>query len=438
MAADIEIRVPDIGDFDDVEIVEVLVSVGDRVQVEDSLVTLESDKASMEIPSPQAGVVTELKVNLGDRVSEGALLVVLSPDAELTAEPEHGVAAAPAETPPEPPPALELRQPGEREPPPSPVAAITPEPQVTSRPPHASPLVRRYARDIGVDLTRTQGSGPAGRILVDDVKTHVREVLAQGGGSRGALPEVPEVDFARFGAVERLPLNKVRRVAAASLTRSWLNVPHVTQHEEADITALEAFRKRKAPDAEARGVRLSPLFFVMKAVVAALRRFQEFRSSLDPSGESLIVKQYFHLGVAVDTDSGLIVPVVRDVDQKGIFELAEEVADLAEKARARKLRPLDMQGACFTISSLGGIGGSYFTPIVNAPEVAILGLSRTVVKPVWSESEQGPEGAEGAFVPRSMLPLSLSYDHRVIDGAAAARFTAFLKTLLFDPGNLLL
>jgi pyruvate dehydrogenase E2 component (dihydrolipoamide acetyltransferase) len=295
--------------------------------------------------------------------------------------------------------------------------------------------VRGFARELGVDLGKTSGSGAAGRILMDDVRSHVRHAMSsavagQGGPSPLGIPTVPAVDFSKFGPVEEVPLAKIRRVSAANLHRSWLNVPHVTQHDESDISELEVFRKSRAADAKARGLRLSPLLFLMKAVVISLRRFPDFRSSLQPDGQSLIRKHYFHIGVAVDTENGLVVPVVRDVDQKSIFELAAEVAELAEKARARKLGLGDMQGGVFTISSLGGIGGTAFTPIVNAPEVAVLGVSRTATRPVWIEDE-------GGFVPRQLLPLSLSYDHRVIDGASAARFTTDLCRTLCDPIHLL-
>jgi pyruvate dehydrogenase E2 component (dihydrolipoamide acetyltransferase) len=298
--------------------------------------------------------------------------------------------------------------------------------------------VRKQARELGVDLSATAGSGPQGRILEEDVKSHVRQALSAGGAPGGGLPSVRSVDFTRFGEVEEVPLAKIRQRAGQNLTASWLNLPHVTQHDEADITELESYRKAKAADAQAQGVRLSPLVFVMKAVVIGLRRYPEFASSLAPDGRSLILKKSFHLGVAVDTENGLVVPVVRDVNRKRILELARETAALAEDAREGKLSPNEMQGAVFTISSLGGIGGTAFTPIVNAPEVALLGVSRSVVKPVWSAGlDLSPEGG-GRFEPRVRLPLSLSYDHRVIDGAAAVRFTQLLCNVLADPANLLL
>jgi pyruvate dehydrogenase E2 component (dihydrolipoamide acetyltransferase) len=482
LAERIEISVPDIGDFEDVEVVEILVAKGDEVEFDDPLVSVESDKATMEIPSTAAGVVAEIRVAEGDRVSEGSVLVVLEGAAETGA----GAAEedAPADDPAEKTSAVESP-----EPPPTPVATEAPvDPEIedaapsptsaplaedvtssepgrremspaASRPvpdragvPHASPLVRRYARELGVPIETTSGSGPAGRVLVDDLKAQVRERFAGGTESAGArgeagIPPVPSVDFARFGPVQETPLTRVQKVAGPGLHRSWLNVPHVTQNDEADITELERFRRDRKEAAAERGIRLSPLVLVMKAVVVVLREFPKFRSSLAPEGDRLIVKDYFHLGVAVDTDQGLVVPVIRDVDRKGVFALAEEIADTAERARARKLGPDDLAGACFTISSLGGIGGGHFSPIVNAPEVAILGLSKTRVAPVWqgpspldpAEDGESPlaEGP-GAFVPRITLPFSLSYDHRVIDGADAVRFTSRLARVLADPSFLLL
>ena len=458
MANELEVRIPDIGEFDDVEIVEVLVSAGDRVEAEDSLVTLESDKATMEIPAPAAGTIVEMKLALGDRVSEGSLVLILSTDGAVEAEsaPEAGLdvdtpstdSAVAAQAP------VETRTPaaGERsahaesgsqdrlQRTPSGPARGAPPAVVESRAsgdaapvPHASPLVRGFARGLGVDLRETSASGPAGRILMDDVRSHVRGALTgsqRGRGGEAGIPPVPAVDFSKFGPVEEVPLAKIRRVSATNLHRSWLNVPHVTQHDEADISELELFRKSRAGDAKQRGLRLSPLLFLLKAVVISLRRFPDFRSSLTPDGQALVRKEYFHVGVAVDTEHGLVVPVVRDVDQKSVYELASEVSALAEKARTRKLGMGDMQGAVFTISSLGGIGGTAFTPIVNAPEVAVLGVSRTATRPVWVE-----EASE--FAPRQMLPLSLSYDHRVIDGASAARFTTDLCRTLSDPVYLL-
>ena len=473
MAERIEICVPDIGDFEDVEVVEILVAKGDAVEFDDPLISVESDKATMEIPSTAGGRVAEILVSEGDRVSEGSVLVVLegtadadddgaadadderaaeaAPAAAAEAEPastgEIEEAAAPSETVPKAPPSV-VSDPVRRDMSP---AASRPVPDREGVP-HASPLVRRYARELGVPIETTPGSGPAGRVLVDDLRQQVRErfsgdaeaVPASGGSG---IPPVPAVDFTRFGPVEEVPLTRVQKVAGPGLHRSWLNVPHVTQNDEADITDLERFRADRKEAAAERGVRLSPLILVMKAVVVALRDFPKFRSSLAPEGDRLLVKDYYHLGVAVDTDQGLVVPVIRDVDRKGVLELAAEVSDVAERARARKLGPDDLSGACFTISSLGGIGGGHFTPIVNAPEVAILGLAKTKIAPVWegpsplhpADDGDSPlaEGA-GAFVPRITLPFSLSYDHRVIDGADAVRFTSRLARILADPGFLLL
>ncbi len=444
----IQVLVPDIGDFDEVEIIEVLVAKGDRVEVEDSLVTLESDKATMEIPSPEAGIVGDVSVQLGDRVSEGTPLLVLDVEDEAAAE------EAPLQAP-EPRAADGARAEGARqevdEARPKPAPALRPgEPPPSSPPvpderrggdvlPHASPLVRKQARELGVDLAHAAGTGPGGRILAEDVKDHVRQVLSSRAVAAGSgIPPVRKVDFSRYGETLEVPLPRIRQRSGQNLSASWLNLPHVTQHDAADITELEAYRKSVAPAAEDQGVRLSPLIFVMKAVVLALREFPEFGSSLSPDGTSLILKKSFHLGVAVDTENGLVVPVVRDVNLKRLVELARETAELAETARAGKLAALQMQGACFTISSLGGIGGTAFTPIVNAPEVALLGVSRTAVKPVWSKGLDVSEEGRGGFEPRLMLPLSLSYDHRVIDGAAAVRFTTFLCQTLADPANLLL
>ena len=436
----LDVFVPDIGDFDDVEVVEVLVAKGDEVAEEDPLCSIESDKATMELPSPHAGVVVSVAVSVGDKVSEGALVCSLevAPDAASTSEPAmepsepasppgpaQGLAASPGGATPSTSPSVT----GPR---PAPLPPVEPGERAGAVRAHASPLVRRQARELGVDLAAATGSGPHGRILEQDLKQHVRDVMTGGGG--GGIPAIPEVDFARFGPVEEVALPKIRRVSATNLSRAWLNVPHVTQHDEADVTELERYRReRKARAAEA-GVKLSPLVFAMKATVQALRRFPDFRSSLAPGGEALVRKDYFHLGVAVDTEHGLVVPVIRDVDRKGILELSRELSEVAERARARKLTPSDLSGAVFSISSLGGIGGTAFTPIVNAPEVAILGLSRLQTRPLWLEDDE----AGGRFVPRQVLPLSLSYDHRVIDGASAARFTTELVRVLSDPTHLLL
>ncbi len=425
MSDKVPVVVPDIGDFDQVDVVEVLVAVGDDVSVDQSLITLESDKASMEVPSPAAGRVVEIAVELGGQVGEGDLILTIEavdPPAE-----EREEAAGPSEEPaptaveataPAPSPAPRP-SPSRRRPPPAGGAPATP-----TSPPHASPAVRRFARLLGADLTRVSGSGVKGRILRGDVEAFVKEVMTGGGRAAGAgIPPVPEVDFSKFGPVESKPLSRIRKLSAANLHRSWLNVPHVTQHDEADITDLEAFRRAHLDEARERGVRLTLLAFLMKAVAASLAEFPEMNSSLAPDGESLILKRYCHLGVAVDTPDGLVVPVVRDVDRKSVYELAGELGEVSGRARERKLRPADIQGASFTISSLGGIGGTAFTPIVNAPEVGILGVSRAVRRPVYI-------GA--GLAPRLMLPVSLSYDHRVIDGASAVRFTTHLCSALAD------
>ena len=432
-----EVLVPDIGDFEDVEVVEILVSAGDRVETEDSLITVESDKATLEIPSPHAGTVVELYVALGDRVSQGARILTLEADAAAPApevsEPaprESGAETAqPAAGRIEPEPPAPRRQPSA---PPAGPAAPALE-RAPGRTGHASPSVRRLARELGVDLALVEGSGRKGRILKQDVQEHVKRALA---GSAVAMPgnvvqiePQAEIDFARFGEIEVQELHRIRRIAAKRLHAAWVTAPHVTQFDEADITELEEFRLSRRDEAERRGVRLTLLPFLMKAAVGALRAHPRFNASLEAGGERLILKRYFHLGVAVDTPNGLIVPVVRDVDAKSLFELAAELADKSERARARRLRPEELAGGGFSLSSLGGIGGTHFTPIINPPEVAILGVSRHAWKPVYRDGE---------FVPRLMLPLSLSYDHRVIDGADGARFTQTLRERLSDVRNLLL
>jgi len=476
LASEIEVRVPDIGDFEKVEVVEVLVAPGDRVEEEDSLVSLESDKATMEIPAPRAGIVRKLEVAVGDAVSMGSVLLTMEVEESVAADlpPRIGEEESAAEqgaeeaAPRAVTPSIEAiwakTHTHGPEHPPAPWDSAA---AAAGRAPHASPLVRKAARELGVDLSKAEGSGPNERILVDDVKRHVRGVMAAERPMAVAIPGADEVgapavapgagssapgagsrapgagsrkaiDFSRFGEIEERALGKIRRVSAANLSRSWQTVPHVTQQDEADVTDLESFRRRAGDAAKERGVKLSPLHFLMKATAVALREFPDFRSSLAPDGQSLILKNYYHLGIAVDTEQGLVVPVVRDVDQKGILEIAGELAGLAERARARKLRPEEMQGACFTISSLGGIGGTHFTPIVNAPEVAILGASALQTKPLWQKGPDGEGEEAGCFVPRKVLPLSLSYDHRVIDGAEAVRFTTRLKGILERPVNLLL
>lgn len=429
--ADQPVRVPDIGDFKDVEVIEVLVKEGDVIKAEDSLITLESDKAAMEVPAPMGGRVKSIAVKAGDRVSQGSLILTLSPVAEATA-PAPAPSQAPAEAP--VPPAAEPPVPSKR---PAPVPSAPPSSD-SGRPipPHASPAIRRFARELGADLTKVRGSGPKGRILKEDVQAFIKAMLQKAaapapapGGGAFALPPLPEVDFAKFGPIESKPLTRIQKLSGPNLHRNWVSIPHITQHDEADITELEAFRQSLKAEADRRGVKLSFLPFVLKAVVAALKAFPTFNASLAANGEALVLKRYFHIGVAVDTPEGLVVPVLRDVDQKSVFELAAELAELSGKARGKKLRGPDLEGGCFTVSSLGGIGGTHFTPIINAPEVAILGLSRTQTKPVWQGNQ---------FVPRLMLPLSVSYDHRVIDGAEGARFTVHLANLLADLRRVLL
>ncbi|MYB18048.1 MAG: dihydrolipoyllysine-residue acetyltransferase [Holophagales bacterium] len=426
MSDKVPVVVPDIGDFDQVDVVEVLVAVGDDVSVDQSLITLESDKASMEVPSPAAGRVVEIAVELGGQVGEGDLILTIEA-VELPAEEREETAGPSEESEPTtveatvPAPSAAPRPSPSRRRPPPPARG---GPATSTSPPHASPAVRRFARLLGADLTSVSGSGAKGRILREDVEAFVKEVMTGRGPAAGAgIPPVPEIDFSKFGPIESKPLGRIRRLSAASLQRSWLNVPHVTQHDEADITDLEAFRRAHLDEARERGVRLTLLAFLMKAVAASLAEFPEMNSSLAPDGESLILKRYFHLGVAVDTPDGLVVPVVRDVDRKSVYALAGELGEVSGRARERKLRPADIQGATFTISSLGGIGGTAFTPIVNAPEVGILGVSRAVRRPVYI-------GA--GLAPRLMLPVSLSYDHRVIDGAYAVRFTTHLCSVLAD------
>jgi len=420
VAVEREVRVPDIGDFENVDVIEVLVAPGDRVDAEASLVTLESDKATMEIPAPWAGVVKEISVAVGDQVSQGSLLARM----EVAERPP---AAAPA--------AIEQRDATPRA---VPERTVRPAAEKRAPPPepgpppesHASPSVRRLARELGVDLGLVPGSGRKGRILKDDVQGFVKSSLQQGTSASVPIAGIsvaraPEIDFSKFGPTELQPLNRIRRLASANLHRSWVTVPHVTQFDEADVTELDRFRKEQKASAEARGIKLTFLPFVVKACARALLEFPHFNSSLDRSGENLIVKRYVNVGVAVDTEHGLVVPVLRDADQKGIFDLADELQDLSARARDRKLRPADMQGGTFSVSSLGGIGGRFFTPIVNHPEVAILGVSRMSLQPVH-------QPGDGSFAARLILPLSLSYDHRVIDGADAARFTTRLAQLLTD------
>jgi pyruvate dehydrogenase E2 component (dihydrolipoamide acetyltransferase) len=417
----INIHVPDIGDFDAVEVIEVSVAIGDVVEEEQSLLTLESDKASMDIPSTAAGTVTDIKVSVGDSVAEGDLIVVLSGQATEETKAEvpvvtDAVKAAPAVAPK-----------------PAPVSNTA---TIVSKPSgkiHASPTVRKFARELGVDLAGvTKASGPKGRLLKEDIKNHVKQRLSnvEGPSAIGSgIPPIPAVDFSKFGEIEEKPLSKIKRLTGTNLSRAWLNVPMVTHHELADITEMEAFRKSLKADAEKRGVKVTFLAFIMKALVAALKEFPQFNASLSPDGQSLIYKKYYNIGIAVATPNGLVVPVFKDVDKTNIFDLAEQMGEISKKARDGKLSPKEMQGACMTISSLGGIGGTAFSPIVNAPEVAILGATRADIQPVWDGKD---------FVPRLMLPLDMTYDHRVIDGADAAAFMVALSGYLNDIRRVLL
>ena len=420
-AGPMTVKVPDIGDFKEVAVIEVLVKPGDTVAAEQSLITVESDKATMEIPSPAAGRIAVMKLKVGDKVSEGSTIL------ELDAE-----GAAPA--------ASQGRQPQAASAPAAvPEAAVPQPPPVPKEPrdetqakPHASPSVRKFARELGVDLGRVRGTGPKGRILHADVQGFVKGALAavpaaapaaKGSALPFNVPAWPEVDFAKFGPVEMKPLTRLQKLSGPNLHRNWISIPHVTQFDEADITDLEAFRKSNTADTEKQGFKLTMLAFLIKACVTALRQHPNFNASLDRTGETLVVKKYYNIGVAVDTPDGLVVPVVRDADRKGVFDVARELAEISKLARDKRLRSGDLQGGTFSISSLGGIGGSAFTPIINAPEVAILGVSKAVLRPVWNGK---------AFEPRLMLPLSLAYDHRVIDGAAGARFTSYLASVLAD------
>jgi pyruvate dehydrogenase E2 component (dihydrolipoamide acetyltransferase) len=422
------VLVPDLGDFEQIDIIEVMVAPGSQVTAEDPLIMLESEKAAIEIPSPYSGTVKELLVGTGDKVSEGDQILTMEVAAGPVKTEQKPAPVAAAE--PEPVPAAEKRA-GDKEQAPPPVPP-TPENGRSRHNPHASPAVRRISRELGVDLTQVKGSGPRGRILKEDVQVYVKAAMAKqksGPGPGLILPETPAVDFSIFGEIETQPLSKIKAISGAHLHSSWLKVPHVTQFDEADITELEAFRKEHAQEAKQQGFRLTLLAFMIKACVMALRKFPQFNSSLDPGGENLILKRYYNIGFAVDTPAGLVVPVIKNVEQKGLFDLAQELEQLSGKARDRRLGKSDMEGGTFTISSLGGIGGTGFTPIVNTPEVAILGVARAAIKPVY---------IDGEFMPRLVLPFSLSYDHRVIDGADGARFTSHLSTELSDIRKLLL
>jgi pyruvate dehydrogenase E2 component (dihydrolipoamide acetyltransferase) len=420
-----QVLVPDIGNYKDVPVIEVMVKVGDAVKAEQSLLTLETDKATMDVPAPFDGVVKEVKVKVGDNISEGSLIFVVeaSAGAAKAAAPAPS-AAAPAQAAPVAAVAAVVA--------PAPTPVQTPVAAVVSNAApagkaHASPSIRSFARELGVDLTQVKGTAVKGRISKDDVQNFVKTALSQprgaAGGSGMQVLAMPVVDFAKFGAVESQPLSRIKKISGANLHRNWVTIPHVTQFDEADISEMEAFRKQIGAEYAKQDVKITPLVFMLKAVVAALQKFPEFNASLDASGENLILKKYYHIGVAVDTPNGLMVPVLRDVDKKGLVQLAKELGEISAKARALKITAADMQGGCFSISSLGGIGGTAFTPIINAPEVAILGVSKASMKPVYQDGE---------FVPRLMLPLSLSYDHRVIDGASGARFTQYLAQVLSD------
>lgn len=437
MTKRIEITVPDIGDFGDVPVIEVLVAAGDAVEAEQSLVTLESDKATMEVPAPVAGIIVELRVQLDDTVSEGDIVAVIDAADEVVSsdpaateqrapEPEVKQSKAPVSAPPAPSAKVSSPAPpsaGSRQSPPVPMDANAALP---SSAPYASPAIRRFARELGTDLALVTGSAKGGRIIREDVTTFVKSVMTgaaapASGGLVFDLPPPPKVNFSRYGEIELQPLTRIQKISGAYLHRNWLSIPHVTQNDLADITEMEAYRKANAEKAKEQGFKLTPLVFMIKAAVAALKEFPIFNASLDETRENLVLKKFFHIGIAVDTPDGLVVPVIRDCDQKDIFQLAGELGELSQKARDGKLKPTEMQGGCFSISSLGGIGGTSFTPIINAPEVAILGVSRSSIRPKWD--------GEG-FQPRMMLPLSLSYDHRVIDGANAARFARFLAVSL--------
>ncbi len=430
----VDIVVPDIGDFDEVAVIELLVQPGDDIAVEQSLITVESDKASMEIPSSHAGKLMTLKVKLGDKVSKGTLIAVIEAAAgQAAASPAPSAPSAPAPTAAGAPPATKPAD--------APAAMPAHQPTTPSATlPHASPSIRRYARELGVPLDKVKGSGPKGRITQTDVQTFVKGVMADtaapraaaapAGGSLPGLLPWPQVDFSKFGPVERKPLSRIKKISGANLHRNWVVIPHVTNHDDADITELEAFRvatNKENEKNEKAGIKVTMLAFLIKACVAALKKFPDFNASLD--GDEVVLKQYFHIGFAADTPNGLMVPVIKDADKKGVLQISQEMSELAKKARDGKLGPNDMAGGCFSISSLGGIGGRYFTPIINAPEVAILGVCRSNIEPRWDGK---------AFQPRLMLPLSLSWDHRAVDGAAAARFNAYLGAILADFRRVLL
>ena len=441
MANLIEVTVPDIGDYKNIPVIEVLVKAGDTVKAEDALMTLESDKATMDVPSPTGGVVKEIVIKPGDKVSKGTLVLKLealvsapkaaSPSPSSSPSPTAAPAAVPVVA------AEKAATPSMQRAPA--VALSQPTDDTGHRTAHAGPSVRQFARELGVDLSRVNGSGLKTRILREDVQAYVKAELARArgdGGAQGAsgglgfnLPPMAQIDFSKFGAIETKPLSRIRKLSGGFLHRNWVSIPHITQHDEADITEMEAFRKSQAEEAKKKGIKFTMLGFLLKASVVALKQFPEFNSSLSADGESLTLKHYFHIGIAVDTPNGLVVPVLRDIDKKGLLEIAQELGAVSDRMRVGKIAPADVQGGCFSISSLGGLGGTFFTPIINAPEVAILGVGKAVMKPVWDGK---------AFQPRLMLPLSLSYDHRVIDGAQGARFMSFLSQTLTDIRRLVL
>lgn len=422
MAKLIDVKIPDIGDYSDIPVIEVHVKAGDRVDAEQSLITLESDKASMDVPSPASGIVKEIKIKIGDKVSKDHTFLILEAE-----ESSSTVATTPSK--PTPPPVQQAA------PTPPPVVKEAPQVQAQavthdtiSGTSHASPSVRKYARELGVDVNQVKGTGPKGRITQEDVQKFVKSVMSGqssvGATSQGSglnLLPWPKVDFSKFGSTTRQPLSRIKKISAANLSRNWIVIPSVTYHEDADITDLEAFRNDTNKQNEKAGIKITMLSFIIKACVAGLKKFPEFNSSLD--GDDLVLKEYFHIGFAADTPNGLVVPVIKDADKKGIYEIAKEASELAKLAREGKLKPEQMQGACFTISSLGGIGGTYFSPIINAPEVAILGVSKAAIKPVWNGKE---------FIPRLICPLSLTADHRVIDGVLGTKFNVYIAELLAD------
>ncbi|MFZ1386024.1 MAG: dihydrolipoyllysine-residue acetyltransferase [Thiolinea sp.] len=433
-----EVRVPDIGDFKEVEIIEVLVKVGDSIQAEDSLIAVESDKASMEIPAPTAGIVKEVRVQQGDRVSKGSLILTLELQTHIEKKPPVAsnsiTSPASAGTHLHP---FDLKANPTASAPKAPSQAKTVVDHEAFKKAYATPSVRKFARELGVDLSRVAGSGRKQRITQEDVKGYIKDVMGLGLQSKNAatsnsglgIPRMPEIDFSQWGEIDTVRLNRINKLTGEFLHRNWLNVPHVTQFDQADITDLEAFRQELNLEQEKiKAPKITPLVFIMKAVVAGLKAYPRFNTSLDPSGEMLIQKKYYHIGIAVDTPDGLVVPIIRDVDKKSLLQLTDDLKEISAKARERRLKPADLQGGCFSISSLGGIGGTKFTPIINAPDVAILGISKSAMQPIWNGQ---------AFAPRLMLPLSLSYDHRVIDGADGARFTTFLAKMLGDIRRLL-